>query len=642
MEIGIHENTGFAYHGFGGLQQILHRKNQRIEFYKLQGLNQARKLLGKAAALSEQKRLLMAISSGETKHLDRVISIGLRQRKGVRGLLASVMAAAQGHYQPKSYSEEEDMKALLIWKLSGNRVAEINHRVLGALSVLYLRTRSTVPQIIPSHGRPELHQVKSNIEATITSILDEIHQIRRGRVLHTVVMFDELATEKRIRWDPKTNNFLGLCREHAHRTSSQFINEGDLEELFEQIDDGNVHYAGEVRLFQFTLICFHLILNILAPSGTLLFDIPLATDDIDESTEFAVPSTDCAEFPMPQPSTNPATSNPVDTEAIEARIEVEDALLELAPQIIEPTVMMHGKQISKARALSDFSKFRKRVGLTDRLRRVQDIERHVQNKTVSGNIPDSFRMLPADKEDILMVSDPIATLLSLDQKIWLCLGEINSLKVDNRPVTYLSLDMLSEEMVTVSYQVLGLRPATEDDDPEKIHDWRTYRHMDKFSFTVPGRLIQPLNPSTSKTHLPGQIPWYLFQSTILVALAASLMEQLTVSQLTSVPKVAATKEYPYRETAGENFNSTRNNNHTALIYLTENSIGNACFVCKDNNNFIDDGTAECLLCSPTVMLDLSHGQRVLEHMGAHILHDSSIIHSEMPLCGLCLRTAAQC
>ena len=27
-----------------------------------------------------------------------------------------------------------------------------------------------------------------------------------------VLMFDELATEKRIRWDPKTNCFLGLCR----------------------------------------------------------------------------------------------------------------------------------------------------------------------------------------------------------------------------------------------------------------------------------------------------------------------------------------------------------------------------------------------------------------------------------------------
>jgi hypothetical protein len=43
-----------------------------------------------------------------------------------------------------------------------------------------------------------------------------------------------------------------------------------------------------------------------------------------------------------------------------------------------------------------------------------------------------------------------------------------------------------------------------------------------------------------------------------------------------------------------------------------------------------------------VALDLSQGQRVLEHMGAHILHKPSLIHSSMPLCGLCLRPAPLC
>ena len=45
------------------------------------------------------------------------------------------MAAAKGYYNPKSFTEEEDMKALLLWKLGGNRVAEINHQANNALSV---------------------------------------------------------------------------------------------------------------------------------------------------------------------------------------------------------------------------------------------------------------------------------------------------------------------------------------------------------------------------------------------------------------------------------------------------------------------------------------------------------------------------
>ena len=64
MEDSTHKNAGFAYHGFSGLQEILYCKNQLIEFYRLCGLNQAKKLLIKAAALSDQKRLLMAIVSG--------------------------------------------------------------------------------------------------------------------------------------------------------------------------------------------------------------------------------------------------------------------------------------------------------------------------------------------------------------------------------------------------------------------------------------------------------------------------------------------------------------------------------------------------------------------------------------------------
>jgi hypothetical protein len=127
MEDGVHKNTGFAYHGFSGLQEMLHHKNQVIKFYRLRGLNQARKLLAKATALSNQKQLLMAIASGRASWVDHLISIGLHQKKGACGLLASYMVATEGYYNPKSYTEEEDMKALLLWKLGGNRVAEINH-----------------------------------------------------------------------------------------------------------------------------------------------------------------------------------------------------------------------------------------------------------------------------------------------------------------------------------------------------------------------------------------------------------------------------------------------------------------------------------------------------------------------------------
>ena len=91
----------------------------------------------------------------------------------------------------------------------------------------------------------------ANVEATFNGVLDVIYDENSTKFIQTVLMFDEITTEKRIRWDPKMNYFLGLCREHAHKTATEFINEDNMEELFQRLDDGQVHHAGEVRTFQF-------------------------------------------------------------------------------------------------------------------------------------------------------------------------------------------------------------------------------------------------------------------------------------------------------------------------------------------------------------------------------------------------------
>ena len=50
---------------------------------------------------------------------------------------------------------------------------------------------------------------------------------------------------------------------------------------------------------------------------------------------------------------------------------------------------------------------------------------------------------------------------------------------------------------------------------------------------------------------------------------------------------------------------------------------------------------ECPGCPQTTHLDKSNGQRVLAHIGSHILHDESIDRSLEP-CRLCLRPIALC
>ncbi|KAF8815932.1 hypothetical protein BYT27DRAFT_7230107 [Phlegmacium glaucopus] len=774
IQHSVHKNANFAYHSFSGLLDLLQKKNQQINFHRFHGLNQAKKLLSKATALSHQKQLLMVITSG---------------KKGVHGLLSLFFAAADGIYHPKSFTEEERMKSMLAWRLGGNCIAEINH----------------LPPIIPSHEQPTTKQVRENVNATLKGILNEMH-----------------TTKKRIHWDPKTNYFLGVCREHAHTMSMEF-------ELFRFIDDGKVHYAGEVTVgalgilskdnhiypghpvlvsgdckketgaqhahviqtvidgvdsvHEETKLCitsissdgearrgaafinltfkckllsqspifsllqplkfldlhvgddditcdkdykhifkqfrnlfvrergvvvmgrrimpnimmthfkseglsadhiqslfnpedaqdvkmafdmlkdiwnlprlhaqessktpgflqtrealwilgkllFHMIfpylcvnlslseqiehlsaaaylalalfkcagkdfiptnlyidlmlmiknvlfsvakakvddpdgefwiillrtdwleerfgttevsnilakyphwdrspqrlklpslsreskeipdradhikpaswrgdvkvkdvsvqtswncrqhlveqecdtiksilqelnnsedIDILSPSGTLLFDTPLAEDDVDESLE--VPT---AERPVGE------SSNDILESDASKCVEVEDALDELRSLLEE--VQEFDKEIT----------FR---GSTDHLRCFQDVEWHLKSKDLNDELP------PLSKDmEALFALDPIASLGRCENQFWLCIdlnhiiGEVTGIKIDGQSVPYVNIDMLGEDTVTVSFQVLGLCPATSDDDPENWHDWRTYA-IDEQSFTVPGSLV---------------------------------------------------------------------------------------------------------------------------------------------------------
>ncbi|KDR67270.1 hypothetical protein GALMADRAFT_47197, partial [Galerina marginata CBS 339.88] len=925
IKLGVHENATFAYHGFGGLHDLLHKKTMQIKFHRFRSLNQAKKLLSKATALSHQKRLIMAIASGKVNQIDRLLSIGLQQKRGIRGLLSLYFAAADGVYSPKSFTEEEAMKSMLAWRLGGNRIAEINHRSKDEPSLTYLRSHSDVPLLVPSPAQPTIQQVQKNVEASLGGILKEIHSCTSGKVLHTVVMFDELATEKRIRWDPKTNYFLGVCREHGHKTSMEFVNEGDMEELFRLIDNGKVHHAKEATVGALGILCkdnriypgrpvlvsgdckietgeehakviqtvldgvntsqektklritsissdgesrrgtafidltfkrvllprspiypllhplkfldlhvgdddltcdkdykhvfkrfrnlfvrergvvvvgrritpnimmthfksegltaehirslfnpedaqdvkmaydmlkdiwnlprldmqvslkspgflqtrealwllgkllFHLIfpylcvdlslseqlehlsaaahlalalyrmagkdfiptnlyidvmlmikntffcvakakiddpegefwiillgtdrleelfgilrtmvgndanldiyqligriagttevsnilakyphwdrsprrlklpsltrdtkeipdradhikpaswrgnvkvknvslqtswnrgrniieqdsaviksvlleldnsedVDMLSPFGILLVDAPLAEDDIDESLEF-LPSLATGKNDEP---VNQEIQNGSDTNM---RLEVETALGELTTKLPEipnfhKDVTFRGTRTSKARALARFIKDRKRhgPGSTDRLRRVQDVERHPTSKKFDDELA-----APAatDDSEVLFTLDPVSSLVRCENQLWLAIGEVTSIKVDGRSVTYVNLDMLEEDTVTVSYQMLGLRPATSDDDLEGKHDWRTYA-IDEKTHTVPGRMIQPINPTVSKV-LTGH-PFYLLESAMLMALTASLFQNLTKSYLKSVPKMTPSKE----------------------------------------------------------------------------------------------------
>lgn len=295
-------------------------------------------------------------------------------------------------------------------------------------------------------------------------------------------------------------------------------------------------------------------IDLLAPFGVLLFNVPLTADDIDESLE------DPNALPTPSsqsPNMNCSRKNAI-TES-ETRVGVEDSLDDLASEsessetvVVQPLtgnkfsskVLINGIEMAKSHALARYSKFRFQASSTDRLKRVQEVERYGKINNLNPHMES-----PTDETAVLVISDPIATILHSEKRFWICLGEVNEIKIDGDLEDFVPVEMLGEDTVTISYQMLGLRPATSDDDPDLKNDWRTYT-IEERSFMVPGRLIQVVNPTISSTHIV-DMPFYLFQSSMLVALTASIFQGLTTPHLKDVPKISPSQEYPYREASGE-------------------------------------------------------------------------------------------
>jgi hypothetical protein len=211
-------------------------------------LNKDRLIAGFTSKLDDTKRLHLAIASGKVKNVDALFRVAINHGRSVRTVLQRYCDAAAGIYTPRNNSEVAKMQGILLWRIGGIRVAQFAHLALGLPSMSVLRRESTMLPIMPSPGFPTLSGIEANMHAIFTDGLLDALKSANEKVFHLVLMLDEIATEKHLRWDDRTNHILGLCREHAHRTSTTFESEHVLDDVMECVNNGTVHYATEVSI----------------------------------------------------------------------------------------------------------------------------------------------------------------------------------------------------------------------------------------------------------------------------------------------------------------------------------------------------------------------------------------------------------
>lgn len=361
--------------------------------------------------------------------------------------------------------------------------------------------------------------------------------------------------------------------------------------------------------------------DILSPFGDLMVGIHDADDLADHPAD---DDYDCSEIAGMYE--DPQTNNALDVPARENismpfthEGDMEDAIADDAPQNtkISSEIMIEGGKTTKAKALRHRMMYQTNRSSTDRLKRVQEIP-CFNSIPSSDHNPDIISHDSSLGLPCLRIGNPIAGLVRCEEHIFLAISQVNRLHfASNSDLDHIQLHYLVDSSSKVDFQILRLLPATSNDDPSQEFDWCWSLKMEATVMNVPGRLIHPINPTMS-VHMPGQ-PTYLFESSFLLSLSSSLYQELQPQDLRELPTVKCSEYFPYR------------------------SEGKACFVCEQDepDGHINNENADCLLCGPKVHLNRSSGQRVLEHMGAHLLFDNSIGRST-ERCGLCLRPSPMC
>ncbi|KAH9960237.1 hypothetical protein BGW80DRAFT_1136508, partial [Lactifluus volemus] len=224
-------------------------------------LNDSRKLLGKMGALEDHKQWVLAVASGRVDRVASLVQAGLNHRTGIKALIQQYERAADRLYQPRGYSKDDIMRSIVLLRLGGARVAEFAHRSLALPSLTTIRRNTVLHALVVSPSFPTLAEIEANLQSCYAArdSICESHSgpglglgLRLGggtqKIIHEVVMLDELATEKRIRWDDSTNKFLGTCREHNHSIPLDFTSERELDMLCDAIAHDQVHLASEATV----------------------------------------------------------------------------------------------------------------------------------------------------------------------------------------------------------------------------------------------------------------------------------------------------------------------------------------------------------------------------------------------------------
>ncbi|KZT42335.1 hypothetical protein SISSUDRAFT_956745, partial [Sistotremastrum suecicum HHB10207 ss-3] len=217
-------------------------------------LNLAKKLVGRDRAVDNHKRAMMLIAEGNVKRVDTLVRVAYKNGGGIRAIIHRLTDAASDLCKTKSFSSKDLKLAYLIWKMGGPRLVNIVAKALGGPSISTVRRHMGSRPLLASAGFPTQAEMARNLDVSLTKGLEDDQEEVPDNLLHEmgvgyVLAIDEIAIEKRLRWDPERNLVLGLCREHTEaKCSLEFASMDDADALLKALVADEIHVASEASV----------------------------------------------------------------------------------------------------------------------------------------------------------------------------------------------------------------------------------------------------------------------------------------------------------------------------------------------------------------------------------------------------------
>ncbi|KDN36505.1 hypothetical protein RSAG8_10801, partial [Rhizoctonia solani AG-8 WAC10335] len=199
---------------------------------------------------------IAAIASKDVPALSRLIRVALKQEVSVTEIVRRIKAAGESLYNVKSFSIREHDIAALASLTGGPRLVRALNIGMGLPGLSTTHCNMDCPRIRLSIYAPNLLDISNNISSVFrpihnsnTDATSAISPPTRKRLWS--ILIDEVAIERRPRYDSSSDSIAGICRDHASKFDLNAVSSRGLEgirAIQAALEAGHCHRAKEATV----------------------------------------------------------------------------------------------------------------------------------------------------------------------------------------------------------------------------------------------------------------------------------------------------------------------------------------------------------------------------------------------------------